>query len=144
MRRSGRTGSVDVLDPGESRERRVAPAARVRTPRGESWEPVRLPCLVYDPAEPRAALRLGVETPGARFVYTFWYRLMEPPREDPAMYAPTRPGAGPEPSGIRPEGGLSGPAPAAAEAAPPPPASGEPAEWPKDVHLPREGEEEER
>lgn len=84
LRGSGAPGDADVLDPGQSRERRVTPAARVRTARGESWEPVRLLCMVYDPAQPRAALRLGVETPGVRFVYTFWYRLMEPPREDPA------------------------------------------------------------
>lgn len=34
--------------------------------------------------EPGHALRVSVETPGTRFVYTFWYRLMEPPREDAA------------------------------------------------------------
>ena len=84
LRASGEVENADVLGPGQSRERRVTPAARVSTARGEGWEPVRLPCLVYDPAEPRAALRLGVETPGGRFDYTFWYRLMEPPREDPA------------------------------------------------------------
>jgi hypothetical protein len=69
----------DSPGSGASRRRRgFGPRA------GESWEPVRLLCMVYDPAEPRAALRLGVETPGTRFVYTFWYRLMEAPLEDSA------------------------------------------------------------
>lgn len=83
FRGSGPPGDFGVLDPGRSRERRVTLAARVGAPRGESWEPVGVLCLVFDPGEPRAALRLRVETPTARFVYTFWYRLMESPREDP-------------------------------------------------------------
>jgi hypothetical protein len=83
LRGSGPNGDAGVLDPGRSRESRAMLAARVGSSRGGTWESVRILCMVFDPVEPRAALRLRVETPTARFVYTFWYRLMEAPREDP-------------------------------------------------------------
>ncbi|HEX7243449.1 MAG TPA: hypothetical protein VF263_24405 [Longimicrobiaceae bacterium] len=82
LRRSGARGPAEVLGPGESREGYATPGAWVPTPAGEAWRSVRLVCMVFDPAAPRAALRLGVERGGVRYEYTFWYRLMEPPRED--------------------------------------------------------------
>lgn len=74
-------GGHDPLGPGESWESDALPAARLDRA-GDAWREVGLACLVFDPAEPRAALRLGVERAGVRYDYTFWYRLMEPPRED--------------------------------------------------------------
>lgn len=75
-------GEPDTLGPGESWESDALPAARPLDPAGEAWRRVGLACLVFDPGAPRAALRLGVERAGLRYDYTFWYRLMEPPRED--------------------------------------------------------------
>lgn len=61
------------------------------------------------------------------------------------MPASTLPGTMPEPTGTQPDRIPSAPAPAPAPVAegkpPPPAASGPPADWPKDVHLPDEGEE---
>lgn len=57
------------------------------------------------------------------------------------MSTPTLPGPMPEPSGTRPDHAPSAPAPAAEGKSPPPAASDPPADWPKDVHLPDEGEE---
>jgi hypothetical protein len=57
------------------------------------------------------------------------------------MYALMIPDRAPEPSGTRTDRTPSGPAPAAERKLPPPAAPGPPADWPKDVHLPDEGEE---
>lgn len=70
-----------TLAPGASWEKVVEPAALGAGP-GQVWRMVSLPCLVFDPAQPRAALRLWVQAGPRRYGYTFWYRLMEPPRED--------------------------------------------------------------
>ena len=82
LRASGAPESPAALDPGESWESDAVPAARLRDPAGAAWSGVGLACLVFDPAEPRVALRLAVERGGVRYDYTFWYRLMEAPRED--------------------------------------------------------------
>jgi hypothetical protein len=62
LRRLAPAGDTGLVDPGHSREARLTPASRADTARGEGWEPVRLACMVFDPAEPRAALRVSVET----------------------------------------------------------------------------------
>jgi hypothetical protein len=90
LRPDGTAGGPDTLAPGESWESDALPAARPAAPAGETWREAGLACLVFDPAEPRMALRLGVERAGVRYDYTFWYRLMEPPRED----RPGEPGRG--------------------------------------------------
>ena len=82
VRRSGPPRAPDVVEPGAAREGSATPVARVRTLGGDAWQAVSLQCVVYDPAEPRMALRLWVETGGVRHVYTLWYRLLEPPRAD--------------------------------------------------------------
>ncbi|HEU0012372.1 MAG TPA: hypothetical protein VFQ45_01740 [Longimicrobium sp.] len=69
-----------AVAPGGSREMYVTPAVRVRTPAGDGWRAVRLPCLVYDPAEPRVPLRLELDTPAGRLAYVLWFRLVRPPR----------------------------------------------------------------
>lgn len=84
LRGSASPGEDVELLPGESAEGHAVLAVRVRTAAGETWQASSLPCLVFDPAEPRAGLRLEVETAGLRHRYTFWYRLVEPPREDGA------------------------------------------------------------
>jgi hypothetical protein len=89
----GRTAAPpDAIAPGGSWEAVVQPAARLAGT-GEAWRTVPLPCLVFDPAEPRVALRLRVQAGTRRFGYTFWYRLMAPPREDPAEVAARTEGA---------------------------------------------------
>jgi hypothetical protein len=86
----GAPGTPRPLEPGESWESDVLPAARPLDSVGEDWREAGLACFVFDPVAPRAALRLGVERGGVRYDYTFWYRLMEPPRED----RPEAPGRG--------------------------------------------------
>ncbi|HEX6910956.1 MAG TPA: hypothetical protein VF142_11195 [Longimicrobium sp.] len=86
----GRDGAVppDALAPGGSWEMLAEPAA-LDAASGGVWRTVSLPCLVFDPAAPPAALRLWVQAGARRYGYTFWYRLMESPRED-AVPAPGR------------------------------------------------------
>jgi hypothetical protein len=84
LRPDGAPGGTGTLAPGDSWESDALPAARPLDPAGADWREVGLACLVFDPAAPRVALRLGVERAGVRYDYTFWYRLIEPPREDAA------------------------------------------------------------
>lgn len=86
-RGSGAPGNADVLDPGRSRERRGTPAARVRTPRAGRGSPSGSRAWSTIPRSRAPPRGWASETPGARFVYTFWYRPMEPPREEPARPA---------------------------------------------------------
>lgn len=87
LRETGLRAEPHVLAPGESWEGEAVPAVRVGPSAGAAPRTVGLACLVFDPAQPRAALRLGVERDGVRYDYTFWYRLAEPPREDPGALA---------------------------------------------------------
>ena len=82
LRRRERREPETVVAPGASHEDEAVPAARVSGTDGEAWRSVGLPCFVFDPVGERVALRLAVEAGGARYLYTFWYRLLEAPRED--------------------------------------------------------------
>ena len=92
----------DTLPPGGSWEAVATPAA-LGAGSGGVWRTVSLPCLVFDPAAPRTALRLWVQAGTERYAYTFWYRLMEPPPEDAAVAAGRAEDAG---NGVRAGGTL--------------------------------------
>ena len=82
LRSRGRRGRETVVAQGASDEDEAVPAAPSPDSGVEPWRPVGLLCFVFDPVQDRIALRVIVAADGARYHYTFWYRLIEAPRED--------------------------------------------------------------
>jgi hypothetical protein len=82
LRSRGPRGRETVVAHGASDEDEAVPAAHSSASAAEHWRPVGLLCFVFDPVQDRIPLRVIVAVDGARYHYTFWYRLIEAPRED--------------------------------------------------------------
>ena len=66
-----------LLAPGASREFEAVPAITVGS--GGAISSLAGDCVGADAAARGFALRLAVEAGGARYLYTFWYRVLEAP-----------------------------------------------------------------
>ncbi|HET7460231.1 MAG TPA: hypothetical protein VFJ82_03250 [Longimicrobium sp.] len=82
LRSRGPRGLETVVAHGSSHAEEVVPVAPSPASGAELWRPVGLLCFVFDPVQDRIALRVIVTADDARYHYTFWYRLIEAPRED--------------------------------------------------------------
>ncbi|HET7231412.1 MAG TPA: hypothetical protein VFJ16_15495 [Longimicrobium sp.] len=82
LRSRGPRGIETVAAHGSSHGDEVVPVAPSPASGADPWRPVGLLCFVFDPVQDRIALRVMVAADGTHYRYTFWYRLIEPPRED--------------------------------------------------------------
>ena len=90
LQRQGGRADVVTVPPGGSHEAYALPRARLADGDAE-WRSVRMACLAYEAAAPRAALRLWVEAAGGRFLYTVWYRSAAAHEDDPRSARPPDP-----------------------------------------------------